>query len=119
MEKFDPLSTTAIATYIRRYVTPKVLWIAIGILFSALAGSVAWINAMRSDFQQFKDSAAESKRSMADMQQRFDLLQEIKTQLAVMSSQINNIADEVDRQRGEWDRIHGIAESPPHARRRR
>jgi hypothetical protein len=41
-----------------------------------------------------------------------------REKLADISRRIEDMADEVNRQRGEWDRVHGIAETPPHARRR-
>jgi methionine synthase II (cobalamin-independent) len=112
-------STTAVIAYVRRRVTPSVLWSAIGALVTALVVAVTWLVTMQSDVRQLKDTVAESKKSVFDMQQKLDLLQDIKTQLAVMGGKVDTIADEVERQR-EWrDRIEGIAESPPHARRRR
>ncbi len=112
-------STTAVIAYVRRRVTPTVLWSAIGALVTALMVSITWLVTMQSDVRQLKDTVAESKRSVLDMQQKLDLLQDIKTQLAVMSGKVDTIADEVDRQRERWERIEGIAENPPHARKRR
>lgn len=112
-------STTAVIAYVRRRVTPTVLWSAIGALVTALVVSITWLVTMQSDVRQLKEGVSESKKSVADIRQQLDLLHKIDTQLAVMGGQINSIADEVDRQR-EWrDRIEGIAESPPHARRRK
>jgi hypothetical protein len=110
--------TTAVVVWVKRRVTPKVLWSAIGVLVAALMASITWIVTTQSDIHQLKESVAESKRSVADMRQQLDLLHQIDTRLAVMNSKMDDIADEVDRQRGEWDHVHGIAESPPHARRR-
>lgn len=115
----DYLSTTAVVTYVRKHVTPTMLWSAIGALVTTLVVCITWIVNYQSDMRQFKEALAEDKKAYADMQQRLDTLQDIKTQLAVMSSQIANIADEEDRQR-EWrEHIEGVAEAPPHARRRR
>lgn len=115
----DYLSTTQIVTYVRKRVTPTILWSAIGALVTALVVAITWLVTTQSDIHQLKEAETESKKSVADIRQQLDLLHKIDTQLAVMSSQINSIADEVDRQR-EWrDKIEGIAESPPHARRRK
>jgi hypothetical protein len=100
-------------------ITPKILWSAIGTLVLALGGSITWIVTTQTNIQQLKETVAESKKSVADMQAKLELLQDIKTQLAVMAEKLDSLADEVDRQRGEWDHVHGIAETPPHARRRK
>lgn len=116
-EKPDFGSTTAVVAYVRKRLTPTVLWSAIGALVTALVVSITWLVTTQSDIHQLKDTVAESKKSVADMQQKFDLLQDIKTQLAVMNSKMDGIATEVDRQR-EWrERIEDVAEAPPHARR--
>lgn len=119
MNAEDYGSTTAVIAYVRKRLTPTVLWSAIGGLVTALAISVSWLVTTQSDIHQLKETVAESKHAVTDMQQKLDLLQDIKTQLAVMNGKVDSIADEVDRQR-EWrERIEGIAEAPPHAARRR
>lgn len=119
MEKFDHLSTTAVVTYVRRHVTPTMLWSAIGALITTLVVCITWLVNTQSDIHQLKDSVAESKKSVAELRQELELLHKIDTEIAVMNSKVDGIADEVDRQR-EWrDKIEGIAESPPHARKRR
>jgi hypothetical protein len=117
-EKPDFGSTTAVIAYVRRRVTPKVLWSIIVVLVATLVGAITGWVTTQSDISHLKDTVAESKKSVADMQQKLDILQDMKTQLAVIGEKLDSIADEVDRQRGEWDRVHGIAESPPHSRRR-
>lgn len=118
-EKPDFMSTTAVIAYVRRKVTPTMLWSASGILLGALVACITGIVTMQADMRQVKEHDVESKKEMADMRGKLDLLQEIRTQLAVMNGKVDGIADEVDRQR-EWrERIEGIAESPPHARKRR
>ena len=119
MEQYDHLSTTAVVTYVRRHVTPTMLWSAIGALVTTLVVCITWLVNTQSDIRQLKDTVAESRRSVADMQQKLELLQDIKTQLAVMNGKIDNIGDEVDRHQARWDRIEGIAEAPPHGRRRK
>jgi peptidoglycan hydrolase CwlO-like protein len=118
VEKFDHLSTTAVVTYVRRHVTPAMLWSAIGALVTCLVVSITWLVNTQSDIHQLKDTVAESKRSVADMQQKLDVIHNIETKLEGIAHDVANIKEEVDRHQGEWDRIHGIAESPPHARRR-
>jgi K+-sensing histidine kinase KdpD len=102
----------------KQKITPKVLWSAVGILVGALTGSITWLVHTNSNMDRLTEKVAESNKSVADMQQKLDLLQDIKTQIAVMGGKVDTIADEVDRQRERWERIEGIAESPPHARRR-
>lgn len=119
MEKFDPLSTTAVIAFVRKRFTPAILWSAIGALATALVVCITWIVTTQSDIRQLKDSAAESRKSVADIRQQLEPLHQIDTALAVVNSKLDNIAAEQDRQR-EWrDRLSDIAESPPHARRRR
>lgn len=97
------------------HLTPAALWSAI----VALAVAIGYVVNAQHDISQLKETVAESKRSVTDMQQKFELLQDIKTQLAVMNGKVTTIADEVDRQR-EWrEHVENVAESPPHLRRRR
>lgn len=118
-EKPDFGSTTQMVAYVRKHLTPTVLWSAIGALVAALMVAITWIVNMQSDVHQLKEMDGRREKAVTDMQQKLDLLQEIRTQLAVMNGKVDGIADEVDRQR-EWrERIEGIAESPPHARRRK
>jgi septal ring factor EnvC (AmiA/AmiB activator) len=117
-EKPDFGGTTAVVVWARKRLTPTVLWSAIGALVTALMVCITWIVTTQSDIHQLKEAQAESKKSVADLRQQLDLLNKIDTQIAVMTSKIDNIAEEVNRQR-EWrDRIEGIAETPPHPRRR-
>jgi peptidoglycan hydrolase CwlO-like protein len=118
-DKPDFGNTTAVIAYVRKRLTPTVAWSAIGALVTALVVSTTWIKTTQSDIRHLEDAVAESKKSVADIRQQLDILNKIDTQIAVMNGKVDNIADEVDRQR-EWrERIEGIAESPPHARKRR
>lgn len=99
-------------------ITPKVLWSAIGGLVTVLVVTISWIVNMESDVHQLKETDSRREKSMADMQQKLDILQDIKTQLAVMNGKVDTIADEVDRQR-EWrEHVETVAELPPHVRKR-
>lgn len=121
-DKPDFGSTTAVVVWARKRLTPTVLWGAIGALVTALMVCITWIVTTQSDIHQLKDGLADSKRAVADMQEQFkqqiDLLHKIDTRNAVMGSEIANISDEVNHQRERWERIEGIAETPPHPRRR-
>jgi methionine synthase II (cobalamin-independent) len=100
---------------LRQRLTPA----ALGSAIAALAVAITYVVNAQHDISRLKDSMAESKKSVADLEQRLDVLNKIDTQLAVMAGKVDSIADEVDRQR-EWrERIEGIAETPPHARRRK
>jgi cob(I)alamin adenosyltransferase len=114
-EKPDFGSTTAVVVrVVRKHLTPATVWGAIGTLTLA----IGYVLNAQHDLARLKESMAESKRTVADLQRQFAALPKNDTQLAVMASQINGIADEVDRLR-EWRaKIEGIAESPSHVRRR-
>lgn len=110
--------TTAVIAYVRRKVTPTMLWSAIGTLVAALVVAITWIVNTQSDVRQLKEGAADSRKQMADMQARLEVLNEIRKDLAVMGGKVDTIAEDVKRQR-EWrERIEDAAEAPPHARRR-
>lgn len=112
-------TTAVIVRKVRKYLTPSTVWGAIATLTIAI-GYV--INAQH-DISHLKETVAklelERKESGASRDSDRQVLNKIDTQLAVMGSKLDSIADEVDRQR-EWrERIEGIAESPPHAARKR
>lgn len=124
-EKPDFGSTTAVNQYapglawIPRVVRDKLNPAALGSAITALAIAIGYVVNAQHDISRLKESVAESRKSMDDMHQKLDILQDIKTQLAVMGSQLNGISDEVDRQR-EWrSHIEDAAESGPHAKRHR
>lgn len=96
----------------RKYLTPSALWIAIGIL----ASGIIFVGKRVYTVDQHQESITGLQQ---ERQQDRELLQKIDTQIAVMGSKVDNIANEVDRQR-EWrERIEDVAEAPPHARRRK
>jgi hypothetical protein len=99
---------------LRQRLTPA----ALGSAIAALAVAITYVVNAQHDLARLKESMVESKQSIADLQRQLGVLPKIDTQLAVLAGNVGSIADEVDRQR-EWrDRIEGIAETPPHARRR-
>lgn len=117
--KPDYGSTTAVFAYVRSKVTPTMLWSAIGTLITALVVGISWIVTLQSNMHQFADRDAERQKAMGDTQQKLEILQDIRTQIAVLGEKVDGIADEVDRQR-EWrENIEHVANSPPHARRRK
>jgi hypothetical protein len=98
-------------TFLRQRLTPAALWSAIAALVTALAISITWLVNTQSNIHQLKES-------VADLQRERDLLHRIDTQIAVMASKVDGIATEVERQRAWRDKIEGVAEAPPHARRK-
>lgn len=112
----DYLSTTQIVTYVKRRITPTVLYSTIGVLLTALVVSVTWL---QGDIRQFKDAVAANEKSMLETKANFAMLQDIKTELAVMNSKLDMLKDEQGRQRKLWDDVHAVANSPTYARRRR
>lgn len=99
---------------LRQRLTPA----ALGSAIVALGISITWLVTAQADIRYLKESSAESKKSVADLSQQIDLLHKIDTQLAVMNSKVDDIANEVDRQR-EWrERVESVAEELPRARRR-
>lgn len=114
--------TTAIVAYVRQHVTPKGLWWAIagllGTLVPALFIAITWIVTTRSGMEELQGKVKESKQSVTDMQQKLDMFQDMRTDIAVIKSTMVEFKAEQDRNRERWDRIDRIAELPPHARRR-
>lgn len=117
-DKPDFASTTAVIAYVRKRITPRILWSAIGALVTALMVCITWIVTTQSAIHELNDHDAELRRAMVELKAQVEVLHEIHTQLAVMAGKMDSIADEVERQR-EWrEKIEGVAELPPHARRR-
>lgn len=117
-EKPDFGSTTAVVTWVRKRVSPSAVWGAI----TALAIAIGYVVNAQHDISHLKETVIklEAERNVAagEREQDRQVLNKIDTQLAVMGGKVDTIADEVARQR-EWrDRIEGIAEAPPHARRK-
>lgn len=85
---------------------------ALGSAITALAVAIGFVVSAQRDIRQLKDTVAEQGKSV-------ELLHKIDTDVAVMSNSVSAIAAEVQRQR-EWrERIEDVAESGPHATRRR
>jgi cell division protein FtsL len=112
-------STTAVIAYVRKRVTPTILWSAIGALVTCLVVSITWLVTTQTDIRTAQRDIRQLHDTVGELQKQGDLLHKIDTQLAVMNSKMDDIATEVDRQR-EWrERITEVAESPPHAARKR
>jgi len=109
-------STTAVIAYVRRRITPAVLWSAIGTLITALGVAITWLINTQGDIHRLKESVIEAR---AEHQQDSEVLHKIDTHLAVIDSKMDNIAEEMDSVNRWRDRIEDVADSPPHARRRR
>lgn len=92
---------------LRDEVTFKALW---GVV-TALVIAIGWVINAQVNVHRLQES-------VSDLQKDRELLQTINTNIAAMSSKIDGIAKEVDYQHEEWDRVHNVAESPPHPRRK-
>lgn len=125
MQKPDFESTTAV--FARRapglawlipfkdYFTPAALWSAI----AGLAIAIWYVVGAQHELHGAQADIRRHDESIAALQKQSDILNEIKTQVAVMNSKVDGIAAEVDHQR-EWrEQIESAAESPPHARRKK
>jgi hypothetical protein len=99
---------------LRQRLTPA----ALGSAVAALAIAIGYVLNAQHDIHNAQNDVHRLQESVTSLEKERDLLHKIDTQLAVMSSKVDGIATEVDRQR-EWrERIESVAESPPHARRR-
>jgi hypothetical protein len=98
----------------RGYLTPSALWAAIGGLVIAI-GYV--INAQH-ELHNAQNDIRRHDESIGALQKQSDLLNEIRAEQAGMKSQLNDITEEMKRQRDWRDRIEQVAEAPPHARRK-
>lgn len=114
----DFLSTTAVVTYVRRRVTPTMLWSAVAALVTTLVVTITWIVNMQSDVRQFKETDGRREKTVADMQAKLEVINQIATRLAVIDSKLDTMAAEQNRERERWDRIDRVAEEAPHAQRR-
>lgn len=104
---------------LRKSLTPTAVWSAIGALITSLAVSITWLVTTQAGIRKAQDDIQRQDKSIEALQRQGDILNEINTKIAVMGSQIDTIADEVDRQRQWRDKIEGVAELPPHARRKK
>lgn len=94
------------------YLTPALVGSAIT---SILIGLAYVFNSPQKDFNRLLDLV---DRQQAHQQKADETLQQLVTGQAVMNGKVDAIADEVDRQRLWREKIEGVAEAPPHARRR-
>jgi hypothetical protein len=101
---------------LRERLTPLALYSVIATAVGAIVIAVtSWVTT-QSTIHRLEENATESA---ADRKEVRDLLQTIQTGQALMGKDIRSITDEVGRQR-EWrEKIEGVAELPPHARKRK
>jgi len=100
---------------LRGHLTPA----ALGSALTALCIAIGYAVNAQHDFRNAQRDIRQLYDTVGDLQRQSDLLHKIDTQLAVMSAKVDDIANEVDRQRARWDRVDSVAESPPHAPRKR
>lgn len=114
-EKHDFGATTAIVAYIRHHITPAAAWTAIASLVGMLVIAVSsWVTTQK-NIAQLQELIAQQQ---AHEQKTDDSLHELKEDLAGMKSEVHDTKTEVDHQRERWEYMDGVADSPPHARRR-
>jgi len=123
-EKPDVGSTTVVYEkvglgWLPRMLRGRLTPAALGSAITALAIAIGYVVNAQHDIRNAQRDIRQLHDTVGDLQRQSDLLHKIDTQLAVMSDQIGNIADKVDRQEQWRDKIEGIAEAPPHAARRR
>lgn len=97
---------------VRDNLTPALAGSAITTLFMGVA---YLINSPQKDIHHVQEIIAQQQAHEAKTD---ELLQQIVTSQAVMSSQISDIAEKTNHNEDRWERVAEIAESPPHARRR-
>jgi chromosome segregation ATPase len=95
----------------RKHFTPA----ALGSALTAIVFSVGWVLDAQHERRELRESVAAQGRQLEQLAPE---LTRIDKQLAVMNSQMGDVAAEVNRQR-EWrERIEDVAETGPHGRRR-
>jgi len=120
-KKHDFGATTAVNLVwekAKEKITPRIIW---GIVV-AIVLAVGFVLNLQHNASNLEKTTVTLQQQFNELKQQLnDAAKERGTdreKLADISRQIEDLAAEVDRQRSEWDRIHGIAETPPHARKR-
>lgn len=96
----------------RNYLTPSALWAAI----VALAIAIGYVVHAQVNLNSHQESIDELKKSIAKLVEQS---QDTRTDVASIKATVGDMKDEQDHQRERWERIDSVAESPPHARRRK
>lgn len=127
-EKEDLGSTTAVYEkvglgWLPRFLRNRLNPATIGSAIAALSIAIWYVVNDRHEVLHLKETVAkleqEHNKSATEREQDRELLHKIDTAVDVLKSEIDDNRSEVDRQRERWERIEGIAENPPHARKRR
>lgn len=115
-DKPDFGSTTAVFAYVRKRITPKVLWSAIVALVTTLIAVITYVNNAQATLRDMHDQNLRNERRIEALESQKDILNDIKTQVAVMSTKVDTIAAEQERQQKWRDHLAEIAEAPPRRR---
>lgn len=122
-EHHDFGGTTAIIAYIRHHITPAAAWTAIASLVGMLVIAVSsWVTTQKNITQLqelIAQQQAHEQKTDDSLQKTNDSLHELREDLAGMKSEVHDTKTEVDHQRERWEYMDGVADSPPHARRKR
>jgi len=100
---------------LRGHLTPA----ALGSALTALCIAIGYVVNAQHDFRNAQRDIRQLHDTVGDLQRQSDLLHKIDTRLAVMSAKVDDIANEVDRQRKWREKIEDVAENPPHPRKRK
>ena len=129
-EKEDLGSTTAVYEKVGLGWLPRALRnrLTPGRVGSAIAGlsiAIWYVVNDRHDVIHLKETVTRLEQELANKQaaeereQDRELLHKLETAVDVMNAKWDDMQAEVNRQRERWDRVEQVADSPPHARRRR
>jgi hypothetical protein len=119
-EKPDIGGTTAVyekvgLAWLPRFLRGRLTPAAMGSAITALCIAIWYVLNAQHDIRNAQRDIRQLHDTVGDLQRQSDLLHKIDTQLAVMGSKVDDIANEVDRQRAWREKIEGVAELPPHA----
>ena len=116
-------ATTAVFAYVRKRLTPKVLWSEIGTLVAVLVVSITWLVNTQSALRQLQDSStqrqAHDEKTDALLQQLVNGQTAMNGKIDVTNGKVDALNSKVDSLANWREDIERAAESPPHARRRR
>jgi hypothetical protein len=99
--------------WLRKHLSPT----SVGSAIAALVAAVVYVVNAQQALHLAQAEVRRHEQRIAALESEKNILNEIKTQVAVLNSKVDTIAAEVDRQRTWRERIENVAELPPHPRR--
>jgi cell division protein FtsL len=117
---YDKVGLGWLPRMVRGRLTPA----AFGSAVTALCIAIWYVVSAQHDLRTAQRDIHQLHDTVGELQKQSDMLHDITTQLAVMAAKLDDVANEVDRQRDEaanqrtWrENIQSEAETPPHAKR--